>query len=81
LTRSRINRNTVVQAANLQEGSLLEIYQAEIDFQDKPTQSDLSEDRFVACYDGFLDSDIYQKGMESPLQAPFWGKKRGKSLN
>ena len=42
--------------------TLLELYQTEMDWEKRPENLDRSEGRFLAQYDGFLDSEIYQKG-------------------
>lgn len=52
----------IVKATQHQEGTLLEIYQTEMDCEEKPVNIDVSEGRFLALYKGFLDSEIYKKG-------------------
>ena len=57
----------VVNATYRQEGTLLEIYQTDMDWTVKPVNLDVSEGRFLALYEGFLDSEIYKKGREVTL--------------
>lgn len=54
----------VVRVTYHQEGTLLEIYQTDTDWTEKPVNLDVSEGRFLALYEGFLDSEIYKKGRE-----------------
>jgi len=52
----------IVKTENKKEGTLLEIYQTEMDSYGKPVNTDVSQGRFLALYEGFLDSEIYSKG-------------------
>jgi len=52
----------IVKTTYDQNGTLLEIYQTEMDWEEKPDNIDVSEGRFFAVYNGFLDSEIYKKG-------------------
>ncbi|MBW1779127.1 MAG: Slp/YeaY family lipoprotein [Deltaproteobacteria bacterium] len=52
----------VVKVTYGQDGTLLEMYQAELDWEERPIHLDVSKGRFLALYDGFLDSEIYAKG-------------------
>jgi outer membrane lipoprotein len=52
----------IVKAENKEEGTLLEIYQTEIDSYGRPINTDVSQGRFLALYEGFLDSEVYSKG-------------------
>lgn len=52
----------VVKAVNKKEGTLLEIYQTDIDREGRPVRLDRSGGRFLAFYQSFLDSEIYRKG-------------------
>jgi len=47
---------------NKNNGTLLEVYQTEINRRGKPIKLDISGGRFLAHWKGFLDSEIYQKG-------------------
>ena len=52
----------IVKTVNKKDGTLLEVYQTEIDRDGRPIQLDISGGRFLALYEGFLDSEIYCKG-------------------
>ena len=52
----------IVKTINKKDGSLLEVYQTKIDSRGKPIELDVSEGRFLALFEGFLDGEIYQKG-------------------
>jgi len=54
----------IVGATQSQEGTLLEIYQTETDWEERPLNIDVSEGRFLALYRGFLDGEIYKKGRQ-----------------
>ena len=52
----------IVKTVNKKEGTLLEVYQAEIDRRDKPINLDVSGGRFLALYEGLLEKEIYREG-------------------
>jgi outer membrane lipoprotein len=52
----------IVKATYHQEGTLLEIYQTKMNWEERPVDIDVSQGRFLALYKGFLDSEIYKKG-------------------
>lgn len=52
----------IVRTVNKEEGTLLEIYQTALSREGRPVQTDVSEGRFLALYEGLLDSEIYRKG-------------------
>jgi outer membrane lipoprotein len=52
----------IVNTTYHQEGTLLEIYQTEMDWEKRPVNIDMSQGRFLAIFKGFLDSAIYEKG-------------------
>jgi outer membrane lipoprotein len=52
----------IVKTENRNEGTLLEIYQTEINHYGKPIDADSSKGRCLAIYKEFLDSEIYRKG-------------------
>ena len=68
----------IVQVTNMQDGSLLEVYQTEIDFQDRPIHPDVSEGRFMAWDNGFLDNEIYEKGREVTIAGTVLGERTKK---
>jgi outer membrane lipoprotein len=65
----------IVKTTNKQEGALLEVYQTRLDHAGRPTDTDRSEGRFVALYQGFLDSEIYKQGREVTIAGTVQGKK------
>jgi len=52
----------IVKTENKQHGTILEIYQTELDSYGRPINTDVSQGRFLALYEEFLDSEIYRKG-------------------
>ncbi len=52
----------IVKTVNKNDGTLLEVYQTEINRRGRPIKLDISGGRFLARWNGFLDSEIYQKG-------------------
>ena len=50
----------IVKTVNKNDGTLLEVYQTEINRRGKPIKLDISGGRFLAHWKGFLDSEIYQ---------------------
>jgi outer membrane lipoprotein len=52
----------IVGSVNRKDGTLLEVYQTEINQRGEPMDIDISEGRFLALYEGFLDTAIYRKG-------------------
>jgi outer membrane lipoprotein len=65
----------IVTTINLQEGTLLEVYETRLDREGKPTNTDISEGRFLALYQGFLDSEIYKKGRKVTIAGTVQGEK------
>lgn len=51
----------IVKAVNKKDGTLIEVYQTEMDRRGRPIKVDVSRGRFLAHYNGFLDSEIYRK--------------------
>jgi outer membrane lipoprotein len=65
----------IVKTVNKENGTLLEIYQTEINGMGRPVHLDISGGRFVALYKGFLDKEIYQKGRKVTMVGIVKGKK------
>jgi outer membrane lipoprotein len=65
----------IVTTVNKQEGTLLEVYQTRLDSAGRPMDTDRSEGRFLALYQGFLDSEIYKQGREVTLVGTVEGEK------
>jgi outer membrane lipoprotein len=65
----------IVKTVNRREGTLLEVYQTEINRRGKPIKVDRSGGRFLALYEGFLDSDIYSAGRKVTIVGTVQGEK------
>jgi outer membrane lipoprotein len=52
----------IVKTENKNEGTLLEIYQTEINYYGEPIDIYISKGRFLAIHEQFLDGEIYRKG-------------------
>jgi outer membrane lipoprotein len=65
----------IVGLANKQEGSVLEVYQTGMDWQGRPVNLDSSAGRFLAVYQGLLESQIYRKGRMVTLAGIVQGDK------
>ena len=65
----------IVKTVNKPEGALLEVYQTSLDSEGKPRDTDRSGGRFLALYEGFLDSEIYSKGREVTVAGTVQGEK------
>jgi len=52
----------IVKTVNKKDGTLLEMYQTELDRYSSPVNIDVSLGRFLAYNKRFLDSEIYRKG-------------------
>ena len=62
-------------------GTLLEIYQTALDRNGEPVELDRSEGRFLAYYDGFLDSEIWRKGRRVTVAGTVEGEETRKLGN
>ena len=65
----------IIHTKNTKEGTLIEILQKPTDSQSRPKAVDISEGRFLALYDGYLDSAIYAQGREVTIAGVIEGKK------
>jgi outer membrane lipoprotein len=54
----------ILETENKPQTTLITLLQAPLDSQNKPRSRDLSEGRFMARVQGFLDPEIYSKGRE-----------------
>ena len=52
----------IVETTNKNDGTLLEVYQTELDSSGEPQNIDVSKGRFLAWDKDFLDSQIYRSG-------------------
>jgi outer membrane lipoprotein len=57
----------ILEAKNIKEGTVFEILQSPLDYNDRPQAEDVSEGRFLALYKGYLDTAIYQPGRSITL--------------
>lgn len=64
----------IVKTVSKKEGSLLEIYQTELDRRGRPINTDVSQGRFLALYEGLLDSEIYRRGRKVTIVGVVKGK-------
>jgi outer membrane lipoprotein len=64
----------IVKTVNKQEGTLLEVYQTRLDREGRPADTDVSEGRFLALYQGFLDNEIYKQGREVTIAGTVQGE-------
>ena len=65
----------IIKTENKQDGTLIEVYQTELDYYGKPINTDVSKGRFLALYNEFLDSEIYSKGREVTIAGIVKGQK------
>jgi len=65
----------VVKTINKEEGTLLEVYQTWLNSEGRPTDTDRSEGRFLALYEGYLDSQIYKQGRQVTVAGTVQGEK------
>jgi outer membrane lipoprotein len=65
----------IVKTVNKKEGTLLEVYQTRLDREGRPIDTDRSEGRFLALYQGFLDSEIYKAGRQVTIAGTVQGEK------
>ena len=71
----------IVNTSVEEDGTLLEIYQTALDRLGEPIHLDRSQGRFLAFYDGFLDSEIWRKGRKVTIAGTVEGEKTGKLGN
>jgi outer membrane lipoprotein len=65
----------IVNTVNKAEGTLLEVYQTRMDSGGKPIDVDASQGRFLAIYEGFLDSAIYREGRKVTIAGIVQGER------
>jgi outer membrane lipoprotein len=65
----------IIGAKNREDGTLLEILQKPCDFEGRPEETDASEGRFLALYDGYLDAAIYTEGREVTIAGRIKGER------
>lgn len=65
----------IIEAKNQKEGTLLEVLQKPLDWAGQPEEGDESGGRFLALYEGFLDTAIFAKGREITVAGKIRGKR------
>ncbi len=65
----------IIGAKNLREGTLIEILHRPTNREGRPKEGDLSEGRFLALYDGYLDPAVYAQGREVTVAGVIKGKR------
>jgi outer membrane lipoprotein len=55
----------ILGSKNTKEGTLMEMLQKPADIEGRPKDIDESHGRFLALYDGYLDTAIYSRGREA----------------
>ncbi len=65
----------IVSSSNHKKGTLIEILQKPLGFEKRPTAGDDTGGRFLALYDGYLDTAIYSKGREVTVAGSILGER------
>ena len=65
----------ILGSKNTKEGTLFEILQKPADMEGRPKDVDESEGRFLALYDGYLDTAIYSRGRNAVVAGKIKGKR------
>jgi outer membrane lipoprotein len=64
----------VIEITNLKESTAIKVMQTALDSQERPTDLDRSEGRFIILVDRFLDPDIFKKGRQVTVGGEIIGK-------
>ena len=65
----------ILGSKNTKEGTLIEILQKPADIGGRPKDVDDSDGRFLALYDGYLDTAIYSRGRDAAVAGEITGKR------
>ena len=65
----------IIGSKNTKKGTLIEILQKPADMEGRPKDVDDSDGRFLALYDGYLDTAIYAQGREVAVAGEIKGKR------
>ena len=65
----------ILGSKNTKEGTLIEMLQKPADIEGRPKDIDESDGRFLALYDGYLDTAIYNRGREALVAGEIRGKR------
>lgn len=64
----------IIETTNLKESTAIKVMQTALDIQERPTNLDSSEGRFIILVDRFLDPDIFKKGRQVTVGGVIAGK-------
>lgn len=65
----------IVNSANTEEGTYIEVVQKPLDYQDRIKDTDLSSGRFLILYEGHLNAATYSKERGVTVAGEVIGKK------
>ena len=65
----------ILGSKNTKKGTLIEILQKPANIDGRPKDVDDSDGRFLALYDGYLDTAIYSSGRDVAVAGEITGKK------
>jgi outer membrane lipoprotein len=66
----------IIRTVNKPQGTLIEVLQLALDYQDRPKTGYDSEGRFIVAMPGFLDPEIYHKNREVTVVGQVQGVER-----
>jgi outer membrane lipoprotein len=64
----------IIETTNRENSTVLTVIQTALDFEERPTDLDRSEGRFIVTVDRFLDPGIFKKGREVTVGGEIAGK-------
>lgn len=64
----------VLSTLNRKDGTLVEVLQKPLDYENRPKDVDASGGRFLAFYGGYLDPAIYAEGRQVTVAGPILGQ-------
>lgn len=64
----------IIETTNVKEGTKIEVLQKPLDFELRPKSGDVTYGRFLAFYEGYLDSAIYANGREITIGGTISGQ-------
>ena len=65
----------IIRSENREEGTLIEILQKATDWEGAPEKTDRSGGRFLALYDGYLETAVFNEGREVTVAGEVAGKR------
>jgi outer membrane lipoprotein len=66
----------ILSIVNRKDGTLLEVLQKPLDFENRPKEVDSSGGRFMAFIDRYLDPAVYAEGRQVSVAGPIQGKEQ-----